>query len=132
MKGPGSTRGLGISKDCDVEVGKEVHYKAAVPWGYWRRGGIVGDDFGTVDVLLTLGGIRRVMIREGSRTTTEVVPVDGVVEVEGADEEDAGRRGVACEGSARGPAPMNESTRWRTLVGSLGDVRGSRTRNLSV
>ena len=90
----GENEGSGIavgSRICrDVAAGKEVHYEeAAVPAD-------IGDERASsrttlaLWMLITLGELD-MMNREGSRTRAEIVPVDGDVEVEGADEDGVGQ-----------------------------------------
>src|SRR6266481_4950007 len=87
MKVPGSMSGLGIYNDRDMGVGKKRYIMKRLYFRYWQTGRHHQGrpwHHGCVD---NLGGVRHVVNLEGSHTRAEVIPVDGAVEVEGADED---------------------------------------------
>src|SRR6266481_4526897 len=83
MKVPGLMSGLGIYNDRDMGVGKK-RYITKRPslriLADWRASS-------RMTLADNLGGVRHVVNLEGSRTRAEVIPVDGAMEVKGADED---------------------------------------------
>src|SRR6266481_5580709 len=98
------------------ESGRRGTLRSGHHCGYWQTGGHhQGQPWhhGCVD---NLGGVRRVVNLEGSHTRAEVIPVDGAVEVEGADK----------DGVVKGEEESREEAHSGMTWNGMGECGGGR------